>query len=382
MRSSSKPARSSSSASAGGAAPSKRSAPSMPGHHVRRPSTAAPRTARTGTDGSRVRSHFVRSLNRFSRATTASPKPVSTSSSKRSSAARNTRSHASTFPCGWSRNDSALSPTAIASTSWLSWPCRNTALSGPSARTRSRAMRVTVVVTAPVFRFGRWICRVSDRSTDQNALGRVARMPVAIFLPIFGELAEPRLVADLAAEAEDAGWDGVFVWDHMLYREPVSDIADPWITLAAIAMATERVRIGPMVTPLPRRRPQKLARETLSLDRLSGGRLTLGIGLGGDPGGELTAFGEELDPPRRGRMLDEGLQLLVDLWSGENVLHRGEHFVAEDARLRPVAVQEPRTPIWIGARHGFTRPLQRAARYEGLFPVNVAQPAELTEVIG
>jgi alkanesulfonate monooxygenase SsuD/methylene tetrahydromethanopterin reductase-like flavin-dependent oxidoreductase (luciferase family) len=206
-------------------------------------------------------------------------------------------------------------------------------------------------------------------------------MPVAIFLPIFGELAEPRVVADLAAEAEDAGWDGVFVWDHMLYREPVTDIADPWITLAAIAMATERVRIGPMVTPLPRRRPQKLARETLSLDRLSGGRLTLGIGLGGDPGGELTAFGEELDPPTRGRMLDEGLELLVDLWSGENVLHRGEHYVAEDAQLRPVAVQEPRIPIWIGARHGFTRPLQRAARYEGVFPVNIARPPELAELI-
>ena len=122
-------------------------------------------------------------------------------------------------------------------------------------------------------------------------------MPCAIFLPIFGELAEPRLVADLAGEAEAAGWDGVFVWDHMLYRAPVTDIADPWITLAAVAMATERVRIGPMVTPLPRRRP-KLARETLSLDRLSAGRLVLGVGMGGDPGGELTAFGEELDPER------------------------------------------------------------------------------------
>jgi alkanesulfonate monooxygenase SsuD/methylene tetrahydromethanopterin reductase-like flavin-dependent oxidoreductase (luciferase family) len=207
-------------------------------------------------------------------------------------------------------------------------------------------------------------------------------MPVAIFLPIFGELAEPRLVADLAAEAEDAGWDGVFVWDHMLYREPVTDIADPWITMAAVAMATERVRIGPMVTPLPRRRPQKLARECLSLDRLSGGRLTLGIGLGGDPGGELTAFGEELDAPTRGRMLDEGLELLVDLFSGENVLHRGEHYVAEDARLRPPAVQQPRVPIWIGARYGFRRPLQRAARYDGLFPVNVDEPAQLTELVG
>lgn len=207
-------------------------------------------------------------------------------------------------------------------------------------------------------------------------------MPCAIFLPIFGELAEPRVVAELAAKAEAAGWDGVFVWDHMLYREPVTDIADPWITLAAIAMATERVRIGPMVTPLPRRRPQKLARETLSLDRLSAGRLVLGIGLGGDPGGELTKFGEELDAPTRGRMLDEGLDVLVELWSGESVLHRGERYVAEDARMRPPAVQQPRIPIWIGARYGFRRPLRRAARYEGLFPVNVDTPDQLAELVG
>ena len=206
-------------------------------------------------------------------------------------------------------------------------------------------------------------------------------MPCAIFLPIFGELAEPRLVADLAAEAEAAGWDGVFVWDHMLYRAPVTDIADPWITLAAIAMATEQVRIGPMVTPLPRRRPQKLARETLSLDRLSAGRLVLGVGMGGDPGGELTAFGEELDPKTRGRMLDEALDVLVDLWSGEPLLHRGDHYVAEAARMAPPAVQQPRIPIWVGARYGNRRPLRRAARYEGLFPVQVDEPDQLAEMI-
>jgi alkanesulfonate monooxygenase SsuD/methylene tetrahydromethanopterin reductase-like flavin-dependent oxidoreductase (luciferase family) len=206
-------------------------------------------------------------------------------------------------------------------------------------------------------------------------------MPYAIFLPIFGELADPRVVADLAAEAEEAGWDGVFVWDHMLYREPVTDIADPWITLAGVAMTTDQVRIGPMVTPLPRRRPQKLARECLSLDRLSGGRLTLGVGIGGDPGGELTAFGEELDARVRGDMLDEGLDLLVELLSGESVLHRGERYVAEDARLLPTSVQQPRIPIWVGARYGNPRPLRRAARYDGLFPVQVDHPDQLAEMV-
>jgi alkanesulfonate monooxygenase SsuD/methylene tetrahydromethanopterin reductase-like flavin-dependent oxidoreductase (luciferase family) len=223
--------------------------------------------------------------------------------------------------------------------------------------------------------------RVIVGAVTPSVCRTVAAMPCAIFLPIFGELAEPRVVADLAAEAEAAGWDGVFVWDHMLYREPVTDIADPWITLAAVASVTDQVRIGPMVTPLPRRRPQKLARETVSLDRLSGGRLVLGVGLGGDPGGELTAFGEELDQRVRGRMLDEALEVLVDLWSGEPVLHRGEHHVAE-GRMRPTAVQEPRIPIWVGARYGNTRPLRRAARYEGLFPVQVDEPDQLAEMLG
>ena len=238
-------------------------------------------------------------------------------------------------------------------------------MSRPSARTTSRAIRVTVGAAHPV-----------------QCVRTVAAMPPAIFLPIFGELAEPRLVADLAAEAEAAGWDGVFVWDHMLYREPVTDIADPWITLAAIAMATERVRIGPMVTPLPRRRPQKLARESLSLDRLSGGRLVLGVGIGGDPGGELTAFDEELDPKSRGRMLDEALDVLVELWSGEPVLHRGDHYVAEGARMQPprgAAAPHPdlgRRPGTATAGRCAGRPATRACSRS-----QVDEPDQLAEMI-
>jgi alkanesulfonate monooxygenase SsuD/methylene tetrahydromethanopterin reductase-like flavin-dependent oxidoreductase (luciferase family) len=131
-------------------------------------------------------------------------------------------------------------------------------------------------------------------------------MRSGLFLPLFGELADPALVARLASAAEEAGWHGVFVWDHVRWREPVADVADPWITLAAIATATERVRIGPMVTPLARRRPVKIARETATLDRLSDGRLTLGVGLGNDQAGrELSITGEETDDRRRARMLDE-----------------------------------------------------------------------------
>src|SRR4029453_11638669 len=107
-------------------------------------------------------------------------------------------------------------------------------------------------------------------------------MRSALFIPLFDALADPPLVARLSAEAEEAGWGGVFTWDNVRYVAPVVDVADPWITLAAIAATTERIRLGPMVTPLARRRPAKVARETATLDRLSHGRLTLGVGLGSD----------------------------------------------------------------------------------------------------
>ncbi|MCU1354366.1 MAG: hypothetical protein JWM05_3575, partial [Acidimicrobiales bacterium] len=116
----------------------------------------------------------------------------------------------------------------------------------------------------------------------------------ALFLPIFDELADPRITQALAAEAEEAGWDGVFVWDHVVYSPPADAVADPWITMAAIAAATERIRIGPLVTPLPRRRPLKVAREVVTLDQLCGGRFTLGVGIAGDRHGELSGSGEEL----------------------------------------------------------------------------------------
>jgi alkanesulfonate monooxygenase SsuD/methylene tetrahydromethanopterin reductase-like flavin-dependent oxidoreductase (luciferase family) len=156
----------------------------------------------------------------------------------------------------------------------------------------------------------------------------------ALYIPLFDELADPALVARLCAEAEEAGWHGVFVWDHVRWREPVVDVADTQITLAAIASATERIRFGPMVTPLARRRPVKVARETATLDRLSNGRLTLGVGLGSDRfGSEYSITGEELDERKRARMLDEAVEILQAAWSGELVEHRGEHTTGLEALL-------------------------------------------------
>src|SRR5919204_6024133 len=110
-------------------------------------------------------------------------------------------------------------------------------------------------------------------------------MRSGLFLPIFDALSDPGVVARLAVEAEEAGWDGISLWDHVRWREPVLEVADAWITLAAIATATRAIRLGPMVTPLARRRPVKVAKETATLDRLSIGRLTLGVGLGSDQAG-------------------------------------------------------------------------------------------------
>jgi alkanesulfonate monooxygenase SsuD/methylene tetrahydromethanopterin reductase-like flavin-dependent oxidoreductase (luciferase family) len=206
-------------------------------------------------------------------------------------------------------------------------------------------------------------------------------MRSGIYVPLFDDLGDPALVARLGAEAEEAGWDGLFVWDHVRWHEPVVDVADPQITLAAIAGATERIRFGPMVTPLARRRPVKVARETATLDRLSAGRLTLGVGLGSDRfGGEFSITGEELDDRRRARMLDEALEILEAAWSGRLVRHRGEHYTVDAMRFLPRPVQRPGVPIWVAGYYGKSRPLRRAVRYQGFFPVGLEQPDQLAEI--
>ncbi|MDH2426518.1 LLM class flavin-dependent oxidoreductase [Sphaerisporangium sp. TRM90804] len=202
----------------------------------------------------------------------------------------------------------------------------------------------------------------------------------ALWFPLFDELADPLAVARLAAEAEEAGWDGFFVWDRLTWPAPVERIADPWISLAAAATATESLRLGPMVTPVARRRPAKLARETASLDRLSGGRLTLGVGLGGDLyGAELARTGEQVDDRVRAEMLDEALGVLTSAWSGRPVRHRGPHYVIDDLTFLPTPVQ-PRVPIWAAGYAGRRGPLRRAATLDGFFPVELRHPDQLAEI--
>src|ERR671914_2006558 len=207
-------------------------------------------------------------------------------------------------------------------------------------------------------------------------------MRSGLFMPLFDELADPVVVARLSAEAEEAGWHGVFVWDNLRFQAPVVDVADPWITLAAMATATKRIRLGPMVTPLARRRPVKVARETATLDRLTGGRLTLGVGLGSDRfASEYSITGEELDARRRARMLDESLEILQAAWSGEPVRHRGEHYTVDAMRFLPRPAQRPGVPVWVAGYYGNPRPLRRAARHQGIFPLNLEHPDQLAEIV-
>lgn len=206
----------------------------------------------------------------------------------------------------------------------------------------------------------------------------MTRLRSAIWLPLIDDLADPLVLARLAAEAEEAGWDGCFVWDHVHWRAPIREVADPWIALAAIATATERLRLGPMVTTLARRRPVKVARETATLDRLSGGRLTLGVGIGSDRyAGELSRTGEEIDDRRRGQMLDESLAVLAGAWSGEPVRHRGEYYTVDDITFLPRPVQRPGVPVWAAGYPGKVKPIRRAARLDGYFPVNLEHPDQL-----
>jgi alkanesulfonate monooxygenase SsuD/methylene tetrahydromethanopterin reductase-like flavin-dependent oxidoreductase (luciferase family) len=229
---------------------------------------------------------------------------------------------------------------------------------------------------------------VPEAATWPPEAGPPGRRPVrfGLYVAPFGELADVAMLAHLAGAAEANGWDGFFIWDHVMTHEPVA-VADPWIALTTIAIATDRVLIGAMVTPLARRRPWDVARQAAMIDRLSGGRLVFGAGLGGDSRRELTAFGEERNARARGALLDEALEVVVDLWRGEPVTRAG-HYRLEGARVLPTPLQAPRPPIWLACVWPHRKPLLRAARYDGVFPVSwrksltSADLTEMMEVVG
>ncbi|HEV2356963.1 MAG TPA: LLM class flavin-dependent oxidoreductase [bacterium] len=176
-------------------------------------------------------------------------------------------------------------------------------------------------------------------------------------------------LADLATAAEASGWDGVFVEDYIVYQGQWQTPAyDPWVLLAAMAGRTRQIRLGTMVTPLARRRPWKVAREAVTLDHLSGGRLILGAGAGDPADPTFERFGEETSARRRAQMLDEALEVLAGAWSGEAFTYTGRYFHVRDATLIPRPLQQPRIPIWIGGQWPRRGPAKRMLRWDGCCP--------------
>src|SRR5262245_36640760 len=194
-------------------------------------------------------------------------------------------------------------------------------------------------------------------------------MQYGISLPPFAEFSDPLFLADAAADAEMAGWDGFFPWDNLVFDAAFHPMPGMWVALSAVAVRTQRMKIGPMVTALPRRLPWEVAREAVSLDHLSGGRLILGVGLGLPPEWEYGAFHQETDARTRGQMLDEGLAILDGLWTGERFQFTGERYQVEEVRFLPKPVQQPRIPIWVAGVWPNRRPFRRAAQYDGVFPI-------------
>jgi alkanesulfonate monooxygenase SsuD/methylene tetrahydromethanopterin reductase-like flavin-dependent oxidoreductase (luciferase family) len=208
----------------------------------------------------------------------------------------------------------------------------------------------------------------------------------AIAVPNVGD---PTKLVDLACDAEAAGWDGFFLWDHVqIYAPAAFEVHDPWMVLAAAAHATERVRLGAMVSPPSRRRPWNLAKQIVTLDHLSGGRAVVGIGLGFPAEDEFGAFGDATDLHERAARTDEAMEIIDRVLRGEPVDHIGEHYEVH-AHLHPATVQSPRPRIWAAATPPHRRPLERAARWDGVYcnlkvedDLMPLRPEELRDYVG
>ena len=196
-------------------------------------------------------------------------------------------------------------------------------------------------------------------------------MQYGLALPNGGPWGDARTLAELAQLAEDSGWDGIFLEDYIVWQSNQSvPTYDPWIALAAIAVQTKHIRLGTQVTPPTRRRPWKLARETVTIDHLSNGRLILGVGLGdtGESVGSdvsFSHFNEVRNARERSQMLDEALAVLVGLWSGEPFQYEGQYYQVKEVTFLPSPVQSPHIPIWVGGGFPLRGPTQRAARWDG-----------------
>lgn len=179
----------------------------------------------------------------------------------------------------------------------------------------------------------------------------------------------------MAQEAEACGWDGIFAWDDIAVGP--REVFDPWVTLGAMAAVTERITLGAMVFSLARRRPWKVARESLSLDNLSNGRLVIPVGLGGTwDGGYSRVNTDDPDKRIRAAKLDECLDILKLAWTGEPFSYTGTHYQATDLQFRPMPVQRPHIPVWAVGAWPYVKSLGRAARWDGIIPADMSEGAD------
>ncbi|GCE31776.1 luciferase-like protein [Dictyobacter alpinus] len=177
---------------------------------------------------------------------------------------------------------------------------------------------------------------------------------------------------EMAVEAEAAGWDGVFIPDSISIDTagyPAGPNYDTWIVLALMAMRTERVTLGPMLAAISRRRPWKLARETMTLDHLSHGRFVLPVGLGAatDDAG-FYKVGEEMSARGRAQLMDECLDILNGAWSSELFAHDGEQYHVQSMKLLPATIQRPRIPVWVVGAWPRQKSMQRVLNWDGIIP--------------
>jgi hypothetical protein len=211
------------------------------------------------------------------------------------------------------------------------------------------------------------------------------KLQYGVYLPDFGKALIPGALTELAGEAEDYGWDGIFLWDHMVEWNRRTPVYDAFTCLAAMAANTKQIRIGTTVTPVPFLQPWVIARQTITLDRLSNGRLILGVGLGGKESCDYERFGQSGDNRVLAEKLDESLEIITSLWSGKPFRYSGKHYFLKDPVFLPHGTQKPRIPIWVAAQWPRRGPFRRAAKWDGVIPLrypgNLIQPSELRSAI-
>lgn len=200
-------------------------------------------------------------------------------------------------------------------------------------------------------------------------------MRFGVTLPAFDPLSDIHRLIKLAVDAEAAGWDGFFLWDHVVNN--AYQMLDPYIAISAIAAHTQHIKLGVMVTAVARCRPWKLAREMVTLDHLSNGRLIFGAALGSPE--DFSIFGEEANNRTRAQKLDEGLDILTGLWTGETFSYNGTHYQLDPVKFLPTPQQQPRIPVWIGGGWDKLNPLKRAVKYDGYFPLKFGDNLSIDE---